>query len=754
MIKNLSLAAALLSLALATGCATGGSGPCAVNCASIDVTNTSAGIVNVNEAPVGGAVIQFTATVSNLSSNTVTWSISPSSCGSACGTLATNADDTATYTSPAAVPASADNPVTITATSQSNPSVTGTFPITIVDVTTSVVPVSPKVGAGLAQEFTALATPDNAQQTFGNWTCTNKNGDCTSELAACSNVTGACMTYTPQSGETSVNIIAAPTSGCGTSNANCTPATPTVVASRVSGTYGFQFSGYDHNGKQVMAAGTFTASASGTGATISGVEDQVSWNGTQYAPSTGVSISGTYQGATNNSGTLKLNGNTFNVVMNGGGDIRLAEADSNGALYGVAEPSSTTNLDPKSTPWNFAFGFTGADSSSSAARVGFAGLLTTDGNGTITSGLMDTNDGGNTSNICGASPCTLTGGTYSASGGGRWSLQFSSAASNPCTGSDTTCQHFDFFVGKGTATASNPLTLYAISTSTVDATHPALLGEVAFQATPTNKSGVYDNSAFNGTSVSALTGVDGNSSVVSLTLGLTDGTSGGANGTGNFAGQFDQNDAGTILTYPAPSTSQSAFIYTYVATSNLAANNNAGRYIFQMLGNPAASPVVAPIPFVLYASGPNRGFLLDQNSTAVMTGTMTATKAPSGGTFTPATITGTYGMATKNSSLTSPASCSLMPSCAIAGNLLLTSPGLIGSNTMPSYVVNGTLNGQTISKGSYNIVNFNSVGGIGSLSATTASGAANYVIYAIDGTDFYVIEEDSKVPSPVLFMSQ
>ena len=363
---------------------------------------------------------------------------------------------------------------------------------------------------------------------------------------------------------------------------------------------------------------------------------------------------------------------------------------------------------------------------------------------------MDTNDGGNTSNICGASPCALTGGTYSASGNGRWSLQFSSAASNPCAGSDTTCQHFDFFVGKGTATAGNPLTLYAISTSTVDATHPAFLGEVLFQSTPTNKSGVYDNSAFKGTSVSVLTGVDGGSSNVSLTLGATDGTSSGTGGTGGFSGLFDQNDAGTILIYPAANTSQSLFAYTYLAT-----NNNAGRYIFQMLGNPGASPVVAPLPFVLYASGPDHGFLLDQNSTAVMTGTMMPTKAPAGGTFTNATITGTYAMTTNSNSLTSPGSCSLMPSCAVAGSLLLTSPRFMD----PSFLVNGALNGQTISASSYNIDNVNissvgSGGGVGTLSATTASGAANYAIYAIDGTDFYLIEEDSKVPSPVLFLSQ
>ncbi len=119
---------------------------------------------------------------------------------------------------------------------------------------------------------------------------------------------------------------------------------------------------------------------------------------------------------------------------------------------------------------------------------------------------------------------------------------------------------------------------------------------------------LYNNAAFSGTSVSSLTGVQvtnsaevPDSSNVALIVGTTDGTSGGSGGAGGFTGTFDQNDNGTIISILPTS----PFSYTYVAT-----NGNTGRYTFQMLGN--TNPVVAPLPFVLYASGANRGFLLDQ----------------------------------------------------------------------------------------------------------------------------------------------
>src|SRR5260370_34629936 len=87
-----------------------------------------------------------------------------------------------------------------------------------------------------------------------------------------------------------------------------------------------------------------------------------------------------------------------------------------------------------------------------------------------------------------------------------------------------------------------------------------------------------------------------------------------------------------------------------------------------MLGNPNASPVVAPlpfVPFVLYASGANRGFLLDQSSPSVMTGTMDP--QPSKSSYTPTELPGTFAAATISDS-----DPTLAP---VVQNLLLTSPG-------------------------------------------------------------------------------
>jgi hypothetical protein len=68
--------------------------------------------------------------------------------------------------------------------------------------------------------------------------------------------------------------------------------------------------------------------------------------------------------------------------------------------------------------------------------------------------------------------------------------------------------------------------------------------------------------------------------------------------------------------------------------------------------------------FILYASGANRGLLLDQSSTSVMTGTMLPQKNEPGGLYTPSMITGTYAATTASSATTS-----VDP---VADNLLLT----------------------------------------------------------------------------------
>ncbi len=737
--KNFLFAAALLSLALATGCAVGGSGPCVSGCATITLTNVSSGIDNVNQAPIGGSVA-FTAAFQNTSQNSVAWSLSGTSCsGSAtsssnpCGYFTATTATTATYQAPSTVPSSAA--VTVVATAQGDSSLTGTDALTVVGITTAVTPSSPNVGVGLPQQFTAVAVPDNAPQTFGTWTCTYGTSatQCANALTACPNVANkACFVYTPASseecGNKCVEISAPPAtdpSECTSTPADCTAAQPVVVANRVSGNYAFQFSGYDNNGNQVLVAGTFTATAGANGsATISGYEDETTSSGLSPTHSfTG----GLFTPTSNNGGTLALNlsshPSTYRVVLDGSGDVQMIEADSgySGFGSGIAEPVSGNNKF-NGAAQNFAFGFTGGDASGN--RVGYAGLLQTNGSGTVT-GLMDVNDNGSSSNsICSpsAAPCNVAG-TYQQNGNGYWTLALTSPVA----------MAFDFYVANGSAN-SNSLTLYAISTDS--SSNPTVLGTMAMQ----NPKLTYNNAAFSNTSVSALTGTGGN---VALILGTTDGTSSGTGGTGNFLGQFDQNNAGTILTVSAfPSPTQTTNPYTYVAT-----NNNTGRYVFYMLGNPSASTAVPPIPFTLYASGANSGFLLDQSSNAVMTGTMTSQQAPkqNDGIFVPASMPGTYAVATSTSSLSSNSSCSVVGYCAIVMNLLLTSPGggtfnATGTEILATSPVDLTYNMQSQ--------------GVGSFSPVSPAKTPNYVFYATTGTDFFVIEEDSGVPSPILFMAQ
>jgi hypothetical protein len=256
----------------------------------------------------------------------------------------------------------------------------------------------------------------------------------------------------------------------------------------------------------------------------------------------------------------------------------------------------------------------------------------------------------------------------------------------------------------------------------------------------------YDIAHFKGTSVSTLTGtVTGANATctappcanVSLTLGTAD-------GKGNFSGQFDQNNAGAIVSVPSSLTAAS-FSYTYTASGTT------GRYTFQMLGNPDANPVVAPLPFVLYASGANRGFLLDQSSSSVMTGTMNP-QGKGGGSFAGSELPGTYAAAT-----TSSGSSAVGP---IAANLLLTFPGggafnVAGTQYPGSQTMTGTLD---LNSPSGNVGVFKI--------ALTAPPAQNYVIYVLDTSgctgqtpvcaiqDFLMMDVDNTNPNASIIFAQ
>jgi hypothetical protein len=708
MNKFFLLAGASLSLALAVSCATGGNAPPPPT-VSIDDNGISVAGVTLS--------IPMTASVSPASTpSAVNWAITGASCsgsGNPCGTLSSATTSSVTFTAPSSVPSTPQ--INVTATLQANSSVVGTLSLTISDIATQVTPALATVGTNLTQQFTAVALPDNATQQF-TWSCTVNGSAACANFAQDSKISGLAY-YTGQDSCTGacVQITATPTmqpTSCSLSSSNCTPAKVTPETSRLqTGTYSYKFSGYDNSGNPVIAAGTFGVN---NGAILPGVEDTVNASGFAKNSITGGSFtpSTTDPHNSNNSGTLVLTGASpteFQIVLNVAGDIQMIETDGQGSGWGVVERVSAGKVF-NSGAQAYAFGLTGVDAS--GARAGFAGLIPINGSGNVSGGLMDVNDNGNTSNICGSSPCNVSG-TYTADAttAGLWHFVLTSAVT----------QHFDMFVANGGSTSNAPLNLYVVATDPVDSTHPAVLGTMTLQ----DSTKTYNNAAFNGTSVSVLTGAGSN---VSLTLGNTD-------GNGDFSGQFDQNNGGTEL-------SVSSFAYKYAAAP-ASGGSNVGRYTFQMLGNPGASPAVSPVNFVLYASGANVGYLLDQSSTSVITGIMTPQTGPkqNGGIFANSSLTGTFAAATNSSSASS-----VTPQ---AMNLLLTSQG------NSTFDVNGTEYPPGAAgnvSGSYSIT-ANGTGTIG----LTAPGTADYILYAVDGTDFYLIIDASKdkgVTSPVVYVSQ
>lgn len=739
MMKKLLFVAALLSLTLLGGCAKGGSGPCVVNCAGITVTGSSNGVTPIGSVGLN-LPISFTVAFTNTTTQPVNWNITGTSCTTAtdpsnpCGYFTSTTTATANFQGPSSMPS---NPsVNIVATSQTDGSLSGTLQMRVLPDIANVNPPSLDVGAGLTQQYTAVAIPDQAPQTF-TWTCTTANGPC-ANFSQDPNISGLAY-YKPTAGEecsgsgcVTVSAIATidPT-GCtvDTKNFPCLPSQTTVVSSRLSGTYAFQFSGYDKNGRAIAAAGTFTATSGGS--ISSGVEDVNAWNGSAFVTTQHNISGGSYTPISggninsNNAGTLSLTGSgigfpsTYQVVLDGAGDLQMVAADGAGANgSGVAELSSKNKFN-QGTAATFAFGFTGVDSSN--ARVGYVGLLPTDGVSSVSNGLMDVNDNGSANNsVCGSSPCATSGSyTYSSTTNlGQLTLTTPKATVT-----------FDFFVANGNTNTNNPLTLYAISTDN----NPAVVGTMTLQD---SKITTYNNAALVGNSVSALTGTNGN---VALVNGTT-------NGQGDFTGTFDWNNSGTITSVPPVKDCKGPTVCVF-GNAYAATDNNKGRYTIQILGNPNASSGGAPIAFILYASGANRGFLLDQSTAAVITGTMNLQTAfkQNFGSFAQSEATGTYAVATNSNSVPNVTTCSGLTSCYATMNLLLTSPG---SNV---FNVSGVENPNSQSISAVYTLQSSGVGTIAPISPATAP---NFVIYALTQTDFFMMELDAGVVSPILFMAQ
>src|ERR1700686_3155731 len=145
-IKNCLFAVALMSLALASGCAKGGNGvvppPVTIKVAITSPSNVNPGAIYLTQT------LTLSATVSNSTTTAVNWSLSGP--GTLTPVTPATTPATATYVAPGAA-----GSATITATLVSDPSVKGPLALSVIDITTEVTPATVSVGNFLIQQFTA-----------------------------------------------------------------------------------------------------------------------------------------------------------------------------------------------------------------------------------------------------------------------------------------------------------------------------------------------------------------------------------------------------------------------------------------------------------------------------------------------------------------------------------------------------------------------------------------------------------------------
>ncbi len=622
---------------------------------------------NANPVTVGvNLTQQFTASVSGTSNQAVTWSVSGASCtGAACGTISS----TGLYTAPTAVPVMPPT-VTVTATSQADTNQFRNVNVRIVDILVSVLPSSATVALNGMQQFVAQPNPASPV----TWSVSG-NG-CAG--AACGTVSSTGLYTAPAALPNPTTVTVKATSTAETSQSGS--ALVTLVSSlnsRFKGTYAFRFAGTDSGGA-VYSAGIFTSDGSGN--ISAGVEDVNRSTGSQS-----LAFTGSYNVGSNNRGTMILTTtsgtSTYDIAIGSSGETLFIEADNTGTRgSGVIDKCDSTAFSNSAIVGPFVMGLIGSDQA--GKRVGTVALFTTDGaspNGSVTSGAVDVNDAGTHK----SSPSLA--GTYGVASNGHGTMSV--------TVPTLATFNFSFYV----VSASE---LFIVSTDAVSATNPRIGGLVVSQAV-----NIYDNGSFNGNSVFNLTGLNSSAaSVVAVGLLSTD-------GAGNLTSTsvFDENNAGTIL-------SQQSLAGTYALQSN-----GTGTISITSSSSPASS-------FVLYTITTNKAFLLDTSSSSALTGLLEPQVKGNSGTFSAATIQGSFVTATTNNTNAAATN--------ISGALSLDGISNV-SGTQDQSTPSSNMSGQTVTA-TYTV----SSNGRGTMSVTSPA-ATSRALYVINGSKFATIGVDS-----------
>lgn len=217
-----------------------------------------------------------------------------------------------------------------------------------------------------------------------------------------------------------------------------TPSAACANNANFSGGYAVMLRGWaDSSSGNLFGGVVGSFQADGNGNITQGMVDMNSWFGPEQD-----TFTGTYCLASSNLGTMTINPLTypnprtlaFSLQSDGNGNIIFYDTNENfcsgcglGGFQGpgILRKQQSSAFSTGEISGSYAFGFVGADGG--APRLAEAGVLATDGNGNITSGEYDLNDGGQVA----TGTIISAGSVYSVASTGRGTATIISTASNP-----------------------------------------------------------------------------------------------------------------------------------------------------------------------------------------------------------------------------------------------------------------------------------------------------------------------------------
>jgi hypothetical protein len=664
---------------------------------TVSVSPTSAAI-QINESVQNTQ--QFLATVKNATNLAVTWEVNGVPGGSAeFGSISPSG----LYTVPTAVPSA--NPVTVTAVSVADPTISGSAAVTITPgVVVSLLPVAPVVSFGGTQQFSASV--QNTSNVAVVWSVhdVNQGGP-----AATGTISSSGLYTAPASGPSSSRITITATSVVDSSQSASTPTIlssgPGVNAAELSGAYAFSVKGVlsdqsFHRPKTII--GSLIADGAGK---LTGTVDEIDFNAQPAPTPLRFTVSGSYSVGSNGRGSLFLAANTATgvevtefgltlgtIVAGVATEARLVELDSafpsssagfTDVAVGTLQKQDATAFSTSAINGDFSFGF----SADSAVVFTLVGRFHADGAGNLTAGSMDTNE------LNGSTPLLLANapfiGTYAVDATGRGSA----VLTIPSVGTVSTVfcvVSSSELVFLGGAIPDNGwqsgFTLYNGVFS-----GPSLKQTAA----------PFSNVSLSGSSVFRLTGlntVSGPEFVAGLIV---------ADGAGHLTGVLDQNIAGAVSL-------NNAITGTYAVAAN-------GRGTLAVSGGES---------LVLYMIGPDKAFLLRSAPGDPQSGLL---QAQSPGPFSNASLSGSFTAGTLTDiELYDPT----REGAAEAGKIALdgagNATGTVDISAFNSLGPQGFMEQDAPFQATYSI----STNGRGTMTVTSLEGGS-YVLYVISPTSFF-----------------